>query len=104
MSGQLFPGLAAIAAAALVSCSHPGGDYEGYMTRSYTVRGQSYHPMGVDEALRYRETGIASWYDESTWLGFKRGKHLAGREGLPLAQDRGAQDPAASLRRPRDEP
>lgn len=83
MSGPRFAGFAAIASLALVSCSHPGGDHEGYMTRSYTIRGQSYHPMGVDEALRYRETGIASWYDESTWLGFKRGNTSLGEKVYP---------------------
>lgn len=30
------------------------------MTRSYTVRGQTYHPMGVEEALGHTETGICS--------------------------------------------
>ncbi len=77
------PGLLAVPFLALASCAHPGGDYEGYMTRSYTIRGQTYHPMGVDEALHYRETGVASWYDESAWLGFKRGNTSLGEKVYP---------------------
>jgi rare lipoprotein A len=78
-----FPG--ALVAALLVlpllaSCS---SGYRGYMTRSYTVRGQSYQPMSVDEALRYRETGTCSWYDESKWLGLKRGTTSLGEKVMP---------------------
>ena len=32
----------------------------------YTVRGKRYVPMSVDEAMIYKETGIASWYGEET--------------------------------------
>ena len=62
---------AAVGLLALTSCG--GGGYTGYMTRPYTIKGVRYHPMSVDEALRYEETGIASWYDESSFFGFKRG-------------------------------
>ena len=55
----------------LPSCG--GGSYEGYQTLSYTVRGQRYHPMSVEQALRHEERGTASWYDESKWFGFVRG-------------------------------
>jgi rare lipoprotein A len=65
------------------SCAHPGGDHRGYMTRSYTVRGQTYHPMGVDQALHYRETGTASWYNESKWFGLKRGTTSLGEKVMP---------------------
>lgn len=65
------------------------------MTRSYTIRGQTYHPMGVDEALYYQETGTASWYNESSFFGLKRGQtsigekvypwhHIAAHKTLPL--------------------
>ena len=64
------------------SCSHPGG-YEGYQTRSYTVRGQTYHPMSVDQALSHREVGTASWYDESSWFGLKRGTTSLGEKVMP---------------------
>jgi len=67
----------------LASCAHPGGDYEGYMTRSYHVRGRTYHPMGVDEALGRRETGTASWYDESSFFGLKRGQTSLGEKVMP---------------------
>ncbi len=65
------------------------------MTRSYTVRGVTYYPMTVEEALNYTETGTCSWYDESSWFGLKRGdtslgekvkrRHLIGaHKTLPL--------------------
>jgi len=70
-------------ALALAACSHPGGDVEGYKTSPYTVRGQRYHPMSVERALGYRETGVASWYDESSWLGLVRGDTSLGEKVLP---------------------
>lgn len=81
-----LPALTGIAAAAalvsLVSCARPGG-YDGYMTRSYTVRGQTYHPMSVEQALGHRETGVCSWYDESKFLGLKRGNTSLGEKVMP---------------------
>lgn len=66
-----------------VSCfSRPSG-HTGYMTRSYTVRGQTYHPMSVDEALNYEERGICSWYDESSFFGIKRGTTSLGEKVQP---------------------
>lgn len=67
----------------LSSCG--GGNYEGTQTRSYTIRGIRYHPMTVDEALNYRETGIASWYDESSLFGLKRGNTSLGEKVYPFA-------------------
>jgi rare lipoprotein A len=32
----------------------------------YTVHGRRYYPMSVEEALRYKETGVASWYGQET--------------------------------------
>lgn len=66
----------------LSSCASPSG-YDGYMTRSYTIRGQHYKPMSVDQALNYSEVGIASWYDESKWFGFKRGNTSLGEKVQP---------------------
>lgn len=66
----------------LASCARPGG-YDGYMTRSYTIRGQTYHPMSVEQALHHHETGIASWYDESSFLGLKRGNTSLGEKVMP---------------------
>lgn len=77
------------------SCSSRPEGYKGYMTRSYTVRGKTYHPMSVEQALGYTETGGCSWYDESSWFGLKRGttslgekvgrRHLTGaHKTLPL--------------------
>lgn len=65
------------------SCfSRPGG-YDGYMTRSYTVRGQHYQPLSVEEALDYDETGGCSWYDESSFFGLKRGTTSLGEKVQP---------------------
>jgi rare lipoprotein A len=53
------------------------------MTRSYTVRGQHYQPLSVDEALDYDETGGCSWYDESSFFGIKRGTTSLGEKVQP---------------------
>ena len=74
--GKYF--LLAIIPVLLVSCG--GGGHKGYMARSYTVEGVRYHPLSVDQALRYKETGIASWYDESSFMGFKRGNTSLGEK------------------------
>jgi rare lipoprotein A len=77
--------LAALAVAALgfsllASCS---SGYRGYMTRSYTVRGQYYQPMSVDAALDHSETGTCSWYNESKFFGLKRGNTSLGEKVMP---------------------
>ena len=64
------------------SCARPSS-YEGYMVRSYSVRGQTYHPMSVERALDFQETGICSWYDESKWFGLKRGNTSLGEKVMP---------------------
>lgn len=73
---------AVVTAAALASCARPGG-YDGYMTRSYTVRGGNYQPMTVEQALGHQETGICSWYNESKFLGLKRGNTSLGEKVMP---------------------
>ena len=65
---------------ALASC---GSSYRGYMTRSYSVRGQTYHPMSVKQALVYQETGTCSWYDESSFFGLVRGTTSLGEKVMP---------------------
>ena len=74
---------AALAFILLCSCSSRPSGYNGYMTRSYTVRGQSYQPMSVDEALHFEETGTCSWYNESKWFGLKRGNTSIGEKVMP---------------------
>lgn len=74
--------LAVAASVSLASCARPGG-YDGYMTRSYTVRGATYHPMTVERALGHKETGICSWYNESKFLGLKRGNTSLGEKVMP---------------------
>jgi rare lipoprotein A len=66
----------------VASCARPAG-YNGYMTRSYTVRGESYQPMSVDAALDFEETGTCSWYNESKWFGLKRGNTSLGEKVMP---------------------
>ena len=78
--------LAAICSAAVFVCnscfSYPGG-HHGYQTRAYNVRGQHYQPMSVDTALNFTETGGCSWYNESSWLGLKRGTTSLGEKVMP---------------------
>ena len=66
----------------LVSCGYPGG-HHGYMTRAYRVRGQNYQPMSVNAALNFTETGICSWYNESTFFGLNRGTTSLGEKVMP---------------------
>lgn len=76
------PTSTALACILAVSCARPSG-HNGYMTRGYTVRGQSYQPMGVEAALRFEETGTCSWYNESKWFGLKRGNTSLGEKVMP---------------------
>ncbi len=66
-----------------VSCSSRPGGHNGYMTRSYTIRGETYHPMSVSQALGHSETGECSWYDESSFFGLKRGNTSLGEKVRP---------------------
>jgi rare lipoprotein A len=77
---RIKPAIAALVCLLAVSCS---SGYRGYMTRPYTVRGQSYQPMSVDAALHFEETGICSWYNESKWFGLKRGNTSLGEKVMP---------------------
>lgn len=65
---------------AMISC---GGGHQGYLKKPYTVRGERYHPMSVDQALRYKKEGIGSWYDESKLFGLKRGNTSIGEKVMP---------------------
>ena len=77
MSIAVLSGLSGFSMALLlVSCGSP--DYQGYQTRGYKIRGQYYQPMNVERALQYSDEGIASWYDESKFFGFKRGNTSLG--------------------------
>lgn len=67
----------------LNSCASRPSGYKGYMTRSYTVRGQTYHPMSVEQALGHEETGTCSWYNESSFFGLKRGTTSLGEKVQP---------------------
>lgn len=63
----------------LASCNMSGNP-KGYITQSYTIRGVHYQPMSVNQALNYREDGIASWYDESKFFGLIRGNTAMGEK------------------------
>jgi rare lipoprotein A len=82
ISLSIFRLIAAGVLVCLCSCAAPSG-YDGYMTRPYTIRGEHYQPIGVDEALHYDEVGIASWFDESTFFGLKRGNTSLGEKVMP---------------------
>ena len=69
-----------LASVFFVSC---GSSYTGYMQKPYTIRGERYHPMSVDAALSYEEVGIASWYDESSLFGLRRGNTSLGEKVMP---------------------
>jgi len=81
-SSSINKGLLAVALVSICSCAAPSG-YDGYMTRSYIIRGEHYQPISVDEALTYDEEGVASWYNESTFFGLKRGNTSLGEKVLP---------------------
>lgn len=53
------------------------------MNRSYTIRGQHYTPLNVEQTLDYKERAIASWYDESKFFGLKRGNTSLGEKVMP---------------------
>lgn len=77
-------GLPALVACILVvSLGACSSGYRGYKMRPYTVRGQHYTPMSVEQALDYRATGIASHYNESKLFGLKRGVTAIGEKMMP---------------------
>ena len=80
---RFFPICLLLLAAFLTSCG--GGGYKGYQQFGYTIRGQYYQPMSVDDALRYDEVGEASWYDESRYFGLVRGDTSLGEKVKPFA-------------------
>ena len=69
----------------LASCSSSpkSRDYTGYMTRPYTIRGHRYHPMSVEQALSYEQTGIASHYNECALWGLVSGETAIGENVHP---------------------
>lgn len=54
-----------VAVLMVVACQHQRSFpiYKGYKMSPYTLRGVRYVPLGVEEALRYKEEGIASHYE-----------------------------------------
>ncbi|MEZ5299070.1 MAG: septal ring lytic transglycosylase RlpA family protein [Verrucomicrobiales bacterium] len=69
-------------ACCLMGC---GGGYVGYKHAPYSIRGQRYYPIEPRHAVGYRETGIASWYDERRWFGIVRGETALGERFKPSA-------------------
>jgi len=72
--------LATCAITLTASCS---SGYRGYKMKPYTVRGERYYPMSVDQALNYQDSGVCSWYNESRFLGLKRGVTAIGEKMMP---------------------
>lgn len=63
--------------------------YKGYKMKPYTVKGQHYVPMSVASALRYREDGVASYYEAAGARGaigqkLYRSQLYAAHRTLPL--------------------
>ena len=54
------------------------GNYPGYKNAPYSIEGVRYYPLEVEDALGFRETGIASWYDEGGFFGLGRGDTALG--------------------------
>lgn len=69
----------------LSSCSSSpkGKDYPGYMTKPYTIKGHRYHPMSVETALSFEQTGIASHYNECSLWGLISGNTSIGEPVRP---------------------
>lgn len=68
-----------------ISCSSSPKtkDYPGYKNKPYTVRGKRYHPISVDHALCFSQTGMASHYNESSFWGLSSGKTALGESVSP---------------------
>ena len=84
----------------LASCSSSpkSRDYTGYMTRPYTIRGHRYHPMSVEQALSYEQTGIASHYNECALWGLVSGETAIG-ENVRTFMPASAREHTSSLRK-----
>lgn len=54
--------LSVVSAVIVLTGCGGGGNYKGYKTAPYTIRGVRYHPMSPREAIGYRERGVASHY------------------------------------------
>jgi len=80
---RLFTSIFLFFCATLLLSSCGSGGYEGYMNRSYTIRGQHYQPLDANQTLSYKERGIASWYNESKFFGLKRGNTSLGEKVMP---------------------
>ena len=83
MKNLFAPLLLSALALFLVSCGGKYGNYKGTQTRGYTIRGIRYQPMSVDQALQYKDRGIASWYNESSNFGLTRGNTSLGEKVMP---------------------
>lgn len=101
MKGRILPALAAPAALLLlpllnVSCSQQQTSHaritkatpnvssnKGLKMRPYRVRGKWYRPMGAEAAMKYSETGEASYYSSGK-LARKYGPYYAAHKTLPM--------------------
>lgn len=61
----------------------PAVSNKGLNMRPYSVRGKRYQPMGAREALKYSETGMASYYSSGK-LRSRHGAFYAAHKTLPM--------------------
>lgn len=92
MTLTLFKRLGGAACLALVfsACQQQSPPpYKGYKMAPYTVRGNRFVPMSVEQALRYDAVGVASHYEANGSIGaigqkLYRGQLYAAHRTLPL--------------------
>lgn len=74
------------------SCRHTDHDadpYKGYKMSPYTLKGHRFVPMGINPALHYKATGLASYYEANGAVGaigqpLHSGELYAAHRTLPL--------------------
>ncbi len=90
MKRAAFLSLLALAATLFPACQQQRFEpYRGYKMSAYTLRGQHYVPMGIEQALRYESTCLASHYEADGHIGaigqkLYRGQLYAAHKTLPL--------------------
>ena len=64
VEGVMYRLLLLFAAVLLAACQQQNWPvYKGYKMKPYTLKGVQYTPMGIQQALCYREDGTASYYE-----------------------------------------
>lgn len=84
-----FAATCCLALLAVACQQHRFTPYRGYKMSPYTVKGNRFVPMNVEQALRYEATGVASWYEADGAQGaicqpLYEGQLYAAHRTLPL--------------------